>query len=76
MPVSAQVIRLYADYLHGEYGDLDSDYVFVNLWAGPARAGAGRTPAVYDLVLRLRQADRAGFRSALVQALGGYQDAA
>ncbi len=54
VPVSAQVIRLYGDYLHREYGDLDSDYVFVNLWAGPA----GRPlsyPAVYDLVLRLRR---------------------
>ncbi|GAA0442085.1 hypothetical protein [Streptomyces olivaceiscleroticus] len=29
-PVSAELVRLYADYLHGEYGDLDSDYVFVN----------------------------------------------
>jgi integrase/recombinase XerD len=25
VPVSAQIIRLYADYLHGEYGPLDSD---------------------------------------------------
>ena len=23
-------MRLYADCLHGEYGDLDSDYVFVS----------------------------------------------
>jgi integrase/recombinase XerD len=63
VPVSAQVIRLYADYLHREYGDLDSDreywdldsdYVFVNLWAGPA-GQALSYPAVYDLVLRLRR---------------------
>lgn len=27
IPVNADLIRLYADYLHGEYGDLDSDYV-------------------------------------------------
>ena len=27
IPVSPEVIRLYADYLHEEYGDLDSDYV-------------------------------------------------
>jgi integrase/recombinase XerD len=32
IPTSAGLVRLYADYLHGEYGDLDSDYVFVNLW--------------------------------------------
>jgi integrase/recombinase XerD len=54
VPVSAQVIRLYADYLHGEYGDLDSDYVFINLWAEP-RGQALSYPAVYDLVLRLRR---------------------
>jgi hypothetical protein len=27
IPVSAELVRLYADYLHGEYGDLDCDYV-------------------------------------------------
>ncbi len=54
VPVSAQVIRLYGDYLHCEYGDLDSDYVFVKLWAGPA-GQALSYPAVYDLVLRLRK---------------------
>jgi integrase/recombinase XerD len=27
VPVSAGLIRLYGDYLHGEYGDLDSDFV-------------------------------------------------
>jgi len=35
VPVSAELVRLYADYLHGEYGELDSDYVFVNLWGEP-----------------------------------------
>ena len=54
VPVGAQVIRLYADYLHREYGDLDSDYAFVNLRAGPA-GRALSYPAVYDLVLRLRR---------------------
>jgi hypothetical protein len=34
VPVAAGVLRLYADYLFDEYGALDSDYVFVNLWAG------------------------------------------
>ncbi|WP_436763304.1 tyrosine-type recombinase/integrase [Streptosporangium sp. V21-05] len=54
IPASAELMRLYADYLNREYGALDSDYVFVNLWAGPL----GRPwtyPAVYDLVLRLRE---------------------
>ncbi len=39
VPVSAELIRLYADYLHAEYGDLDSDYVFD---AGPAGPAHGR----------------------------------
>jgi integrase/recombinase XerD len=46
-------MRLYADYLNREYQAVDSDYVFVNLWAAPA----GRPvtyPAAYDLVTRLR----------------------
>lgn len=54
VPVSAELIRLYSDYLHREYGDLDSDYVFVNLWGRPF--GQPWTyAAVYDLIGRLRQ---------------------
>ena len=54
VPVGAELIRLYADYLHVEYGDLDSDYVFVNLWGRPH--GHPLTyGAVYDLVRRLRR---------------------
>ncbi len=54
IPVSAELIRLYADYLHEEYGDLDSDYVFVNLWGRP-HGHPLAYPAVYDLVRRLRR---------------------
>jgi integrase/recombinase XerD len=54
IPVSVELVRLYADYLHGEYGDLDSDYVFVNLWGEP-RGHPLSYPAVYDLVRRLRR---------------------
>jgi len=53
IPTSAELMRLYVDYLNGEYGALDCDYVFVNLWGRPY----GRPlsyPAVYDLVGRLR----------------------
>ncbi|GJF14915.1 integrase [Mycolicibacterium cyprinidarum] len=53
VPVPAGLIRLYSDYLHTEYGDLDSDYVFVNLWAEPVGAPLSYR-SVYDLVLRLR----------------------
>jgi len=54
IPASAELMRLYADYLTREYGSLDSDYVFVSLWSQPY----GRPwayAAVYDLVLRLRE---------------------
>ncbi|MGH3577947.1 MAG: tyrosine-type recombinase/integrase [Mycobacterium sp.] len=53
VPVGGELIRLYADYLHGEYGDADSDYVFINLFAQPL-GQAWSYPAVYDLVRRLR----------------------
>ena len=53
-PASGQLVRLYADYLAHEYGALDSDYVFVNLWGHPL--GRPLTySAVYDLVQRLRR---------------------
>jgi len=53
VPVGPELIRLYADYLHEEYGDIDSDYVFVNIWAEP-KGQAWSYPAAYDLVMRLR----------------------
>jgi integrase/recombinase XerD len=53
IPVGGQVVRLYGDYLHGEYGDVNSDHVFVNLWGNPV-GRAWSYPAVYDLVVRLR----------------------
>ena len=54
IPASAGLFRLYADYLAREYGALDSDYVFVNLWAAPYGHPLAY-PAVYDLVARLRK---------------------
>ena len=66
VPVSAQTIRVWGDYLAAEYADLDSDYVFVNLFAG-SRGQAWTYASVYDLVLRLR-ADWDRLRSALVPA--------
>lgn len=32
--VSTELARLYSEYMHVEYGELESDYVFVNLWGG------------------------------------------
>lgn len=54
IPIGRDLLRLYADYLHEEYRDLDSDYVFVNLWAAPVGQALSYR-SVYDLVLRLRQ---------------------
>ena len=53
IPVTAGLVRTYSDYMHSEYGDIDSDYVFVNLWSG--RIGAPMTySAVHELVGRIR----------------------
>ena len=43
-----------ADYLTREYGSLDSDHVFVNLWS-QTYGRPWTYAAVYDLVLRLRE---------------------
>jgi integrase len=53
IPVGPDLIRLYGDYLHDEYGGIDSDHVFVNIWAEP-KGHAWSYQAAYDLVLRLR----------------------
>lgn len=58
IPISAPLVRLYSDYMHAEYGDLDSDYVFVNLFAQPFGAPL-RYDAVAKLVARLRARLRA-----------------
>jgi len=53
VPVGPELIRLYADYLHEEYGTNSSDYVFINIWAEP-KGHAWSYRAAYDLVGRLR----------------------
>lgn len=53
VPVPPGLLELYGDYMHEEYGELDSDYVFVNLWAEP-RGRPVTYAAVHDLVVRLR----------------------
>lgn len=52
VPVSAPLVRLYSDYMHTEYRELDSDYVFVNLWSEPVGRPL-RYQAVAKLVSRL-----------------------
>ncbi|MDA8047327.1 MAG: tyrosine-type recombinase/integrase [Actinomycetota bacterium] len=53
IPVSAPLVRLYSEYLFDEYGDIDSDYVFVNLFAEPVGRPV-RYSAMAGLVDRLR----------------------
>jgi site-specific recombinase XerD len=48
------MVRLYSEYLFEEYGELDSDYVFVNLFAEPMGRPLSYS-AVSGLVDRLRQ---------------------
>jgi integrase/recombinase XerD len=60
VPVGPELIRLYADYLHEEYGGIGSDMVFVNIWAEP-KGHAWSYQAAYDLVLRLRARTGIGF---------------
>jgi len=55
VPVTAALVRAYSDYMYAEYGDVDSDYVFVNLWAG--RIGEPMTYAsAHDLAARVTAA--------------------
>ena len=50
IPVAPSLIRLYADYLVEEYGDLDCDYVFVNLCGGSV--GTLRSRATRSLTFK------------------------
>ena len=58
VPVPGELIRLWSDYLHSEYGDLDSDFVFVNLWEG--ELGRPLSYAAVDKLVR-RTRRRVGF---------------
>ena len=49
--VTPQLVDLHSAYLFDEYGDLDSDYLFVNLWGG--RRGQAMS---YDNVISLFRA--------------------
>jgi integrase/recombinase XerD len=52
--ITAELVELHSAYMFEEYGDLDSDYVFVNLWGG--RRGQAMTYATVDaLFARLRR---------------------
>jgi integrase/recombinase XerD len=52
VPVSTPLVRLYSEYMHVEYGQIDSDYVFVNLFAG--KVGQPMSyPTVFQLIGRI-----------------------
>ena len=53
IPISAGLARLYTAYMFDEYGECESDYVFVNLFAEPYGRPL-RYQAVHQLVRRLR----------------------
>jgi integrase/recombinase XerD len=58
VPVTGELMRCYSDYTHVEYGELDCDYVFVNLWGG--QVGRAMSYAnVNEIVVRTRR--RVGF---------------
>lgn len=60
IPVPVELVLLYSDYLHEEYGALDSDYVFVSLWS--TNPGQPLTySAVHSLVRRIRKASGVTF---------------
>lgn len=54
IPISRDVARLYLNYMHAEYGDLDCDYVFVSL-IGPSAGQPLTEGAVDACVRRLRE---------------------
>jgi len=53
IPISAGLARLYTAYMFEEYGECESDYVFVNLFAEPYGRPL-RYQAVHQLVRKLR----------------------
>jgi integrase/recombinase XerD len=59
VPVSPELMRLWSDYMHEEYRDLDCDFVFVNLWGG--RVGRPLTYSNVDRIVERTQ-QKLGFR--------------
>ncbi|MDQ6777077.1 MAG: site-specific integrase [Actinomycetota bacterium] len=58
VPVAPELMRLWSDYMHEEYRDLDCDFVFVNLWGG--RIGGPLTYSNVDRIVERTQR-RVGF---------------
>ena len=58
VPVAPELMRLWSDYMHQEYRDLDCDFVFVNLWGG--QVGRPLSYANVDRIVERTQC-RVGF---------------
>jgi integrase/recombinase XerD len=54
VPVPGELIRLWSDYMHEEYGAVESDFVFVNLWKGEIGRPLSYS-SVDELVRRTRE---------------------
>ena len=52
--VPGELIRLWSDYMHEEYGELESDFVFANLWKGEIGRPLSYS-SVNELVRRTRE---------------------
>ena len=66
IPVSTPLVRLYSEYMHIEYGGIDSDYVFVNLFAEPAGQPLGY-PAVHRLIGRIAKRTGVAFTAHMLR---------
>jgi integrase/recombinase XerD len=66
IPVSVPLVRLYSEYMHAEYGGIDSDYVFVNLFGG--RVGEPLAhPSVHRLIGRIASRTGIGFTAHMLR---------
>ena len=66
VPVSVPLVRLYSEYMHLEYGEIDSDYVFVNLFSG--NIGQAMTyPTVHRLIGRIAARTGIGFTAHMLR---------
>lgn len=66
VPVSTPLVRLYSEYMHVEYGAIDSDYVFVNLFAG--KIGEPMSyPTVHQLISRISQHTEISFTAHMLR---------
>jgi len=66
IPVSTPLVRLYSEYMHVEYAETDSDYVFVNLFSG--RVGEPMSyPTVHRLIGRIGAATGISFNAHMLR---------